>query len=163
MSVTKNSNQNHLQQVKMRLRHVYFHRTCNTTWSTAHASCIILWTFEDTARSSYMKTLAYTTGTTSKHQRATWPELYPKLIVFLLIVVRHKRVFSHLPNVWGYGEGMLHAAMLSKTMTKLEHDILHSTVWPMHKICQMPVCWRPNPTCTKRILFWPILPGMISL
>ncbi len=46
MSVTKNSSQNQLQQVEMRLRHVYSHRTCNTMWSTAHASCIILWTFE---------------------------------------------------------------------------------------------------------------------
>ncbi len=107
MSVTKNSKQNQLQQVEMRLRHVYFHRTCNTTWSTAHASYIILWTFEDIAR-SYVKTLAYTTGTTSKHQRPTWPEkLYPKSIVFLHIVAWHMRVFSHLPNVWGYNEGML--------------------------------------------------------
>ncbi len=107
MSVTKNSNQNYLQQVEMRLHHVYFHCTCNTTWSTAHESCIILWTFEDIARSAYVKTLAYTTGTTSKHQRATWPELYPKSIVFLPIVAWHMRVFTHLPNVWGYGEGML--------------------------------------------------------
>ncbi len=117
MSVTKNLNKNQLQQVEMRLCHVYFHHICNTMWSTAHASCIILWTFEDIAR-SYMKTLAYTTGTTSKHQRATWPELYPKSIVFLRIVMWHMRVFSHLPNVWGYGEGMLHAMMLSKTMKK---------------------------------------------
>ncbi len=56
---------------------------------------------------SYVKTLAYTTGTTSKHQRAMWPELYPKSIVFLCIVAWHMRVFSHLPNVWSYGEGML--------------------------------------------------------
>ncbi len=46
-----------------------------------------------------VKTLAYTTGTTSKHQRATWPELYPKSIVFLRIIAWHMRVFSHLPNV----------------------------------------------------------------
>ncbi len=104
MSVTKNSKQNQLQQVEMRLRHVYFHRTCNTTWSTAHARCIILWTFEDIARSGH-ETLAYTTGTTSKHQRATWPELYPKSIVFLRIIAWHMRVFSHLPNIWGYGAG----------------------------------------------------------
>ncbi len=58
----------------------------NTTWSTAHAYCIILWTFEDIARSTYVKTLANTTGTTSKYQRAMWPELYPKSIVFLCIV-----------------------------------------------------------------------------
>ncbi len=62
--------------------------------------------FEDIAR-AYVKTLAYTIGTTSKHQRATWPELYPKSIVFLRIVAWHMRVFSHLPNVWGYSEGML--------------------------------------------------------
>ncbi len=197
MSLTKNSNQNQLQQVEMRLRHVYFHRTCNTTWSTAHASCIILWSFEDIAR-SYVKILAYTTGTTSKHQWATWSELYPKSIVFLCIVAWHMRVFSHLPNVWGHGD----AAMLSKTMKKristlnfeisshqnvtaknpirimyfmyidmawfhslsrLEHDMLHSTVWPVHKICPMPMCWRPYPTRTKRLLFLPFLPGMLSL
>ncbi len=54
MYVTKKSNQNQLQQFEMRLRHAYFHHTCNTTWSTAHASCIILWTFEDIARSAYV-------------------------------------------------------------------------------------------------------------
>ncbi len=70
MSVTNNSNQNQLHQVEMRLRHVYFHRTLQPTWSTAHAYCIILELFEDIAR-AYVKTLEYTTGTTSKHQRAT--------------------------------------------------------------------------------------------
>ncbi len=93
MSVTKNSKQNQLQQIEMRLRHVYFHRTCNTTWSYAHASCIILWTFEDIARSAH-KTLAYTTETIFKHQRATWPELYPKSIVFLRIVAWNMSVLS---------------------------------------------------------------------
>ncbi len=58
-------------------------------------------------RSAYVKTLAYTTGATSKYQRATWLELYPNSIVFLRIVAWHMRVFSHLLNVWGYGAGML--------------------------------------------------------
>ncbi len=54
-----------------------------------------------------VKTLAYTTGTTSEHQMATWLELYPKSIVFLRIVAWHMRVFSRLLNVWGYGARML--------------------------------------------------------
>ncbi len=71
MSVTKNSNQNQLQQVEIRLCHVYFHRT-------ATPRCQLRMQVEDIARSVYGKTLAYTTGTTSKHQRATCPELYRK-------------------------------------------------------------------------------------
>ncbi len=43
--------------------------------------------------------LAYTTGTTSKHQRAMWPELYWKLIVFLHIVVWHMKVSARLFEV----------------------------------------------------------------
>ncbi len=39
------------------------------------------------------------------------------------------------------------------SLSRLEHDMLHSTVWPVHKICPMPVCWRPNPNLTKRMLF----------
>ncbi len=105
MSVTKNSNQNQLQQVEMWLRHVHLHCTCNTTWSTAHASCIILWTFVDIAHSALVKTLAYTTGTTFKHQRATWPELYRKLILFLCIVVWHMRMLSAFLRVWDYHAG----------------------------------------------------------
>ncbi len=139
MSVTKNSIQNQLQQVEMWLHRVYFHRTVQPTWSTAHVYGIILWT---------LKTLAYTTGTTSKHQRATWPELYPKSIVFLCIVAWHMRVFSQLTNVWGYGEGMLRCyqkrwknAFLPRIL-KLPHY-------------QM---WRPrNPyvTCISCMLTWP--------
>ncbi len=41
-----------------------------------------------------VNTFAYTTGTTFKHQRATWPELYPKSIVFLRIVACHMSVLS---------------------------------------------------------------------
>ncbi len=40
------------------------------------------------------------------------------------------------------------------SLSRLEHDMLHSTVWPMHKICSMSMCWRPYPTRTKRILFF---------
>ncbi len=40
------------------------------------------------------------------------------------------------------------------SLSRLEHDMLLSTVWPMHKICPTPVCWLPNPTCTKRMLFF---------
>ncbi len=109
MSVTKNSNPNQLQQFEMRLCHVYLHRTCNTMWSTAHASCIILWTFEEHSSSAH-ETLAYTTGTSSKHQRAMWPELYPKSIVFLRIVV-----FSHLPT---FEVTVQDAATLSNTQQK---------------------------------------------
>ncbi len=124
-----------------------------------------------------VKTLVYTTGTTSKHQRTTWPELYPKSIVFLHIVAWHMKVFSHLPNVWGYGAGCcdvikytakkcistsnfetsLHQNVKAKkpignmyfmyvdmawfhSLSRLEHDMLHSTVWPVHKICPMSMC-----------------------
>ncbi len=147
-----------------------------------------------------VKTHAYTTGTTSKHQRATWPELYPKSIVFLRIVAWHMREFSHLPNVWGYGAGCcdviknagkkhistsnfetsLHENVTAKkpignmyfmyvdmawfhSLSGLEHDMLHSTVWPFHKICPMSMCRRPYPTRMKRMLFVPFLPGMQSL
>ncbi len=50
-----------------------------------------------------------------------------------------------------------------QSLSRLEHDMLHSTVWPVHKICPMLMCWRPNPTYTKIMLFLPILPGMLSL
>ncbi len=50
-----------------------------------------------------VKTLVYTTGTTFKHQRTRWPELYRKLIVFLRIVVWYMRVFSPFLRVWSYG------------------------------------------------------------
>ncbi len=189
MSVTKNSNQNQLQQVEMRLRDVYFHHTLQHY--IVNCACILhnfmnFWRY----RSICMKTLAYTTGTTSKHQRATWPELYPKSIVFLRIVAWHMRVFSRLLNVWGYCAVMLrcyqkrwkkristpnfetsshqnvtanksignvyfmyiHMAWF-KSLSRLEHDMLYSTVWPVHKIYPMHVCRRPNPTRTKRMLF----------
>ncbi len=49
---------------------VYFRRTfCHTTWSTAHVYYVILSDKEHA--SSAHETLAYTTRTTSKHQRAT--------------------------------------------------------------------------------------------
>ncbi len=38
------------------------------------------------------------------------------------------------------------------SLSRLEH-MLHSTVWPMHKICPVPMCWHPYPTRTKRIFF----------
>ncbi len=40
------------------------------------------------------------------------------------------------------------------SLSRLEHDMLHSTVWPMHKICPIPMCWQPYPTCTKRMGFF---------
>ncbi len=39
------------------------------------------------------------------------------------------------------------------SLSRLEHDMLHSAVWPLHKICPMPVCWWPYPTRTKRMHF----------
>ncbi len=48
--------------------------------------------------------LAFATGTTSKHQRVTWPGLYRKLIEFLHIVVWHMSVHSlgrgHMIKLW---------------------------------------------------------------
>ncbi len=102
MYVTKNSNQNQLQQVEMRLHQIYLHHTCSTTWSTVHASCIILWTFEDITR-SYMKTLAYTTGTslirlTQKECffSLSFPECYPynRNLWFLLKIAHWAVEFS---------------------------------------------------------------------
>ncbi len=124
-----------------------------------------------------VKTLAYTTGTTSKHQRATSPELYPKSIVFLRIVAWHMGVFSHLPNVWGYSAGCCNViknaakkristsnfetsshwnVTAKKTIHNMyfryvdmawfhslstwEHNMLHLTVWPVHKKCPMSIC-----------------------
>ncbi len=49
------------------------------------------------------------------------------------------------------------------SLSRLEHDMLHLTVWPVHKICPMSMCWRPYPTRTKRIHFLPFLPGMLSV
>ncbi len=43
--------------------------------------------------------LAFATGTTSKHQRITWPLLYRKLIERLRIVVWHMRMSTHLLDV----------------------------------------------------------------
>ncbi len=95
-----------------------------------------------------VKTLAYTTGTTSKHQRATWPELYPKSIIFLRIVVWHMRVFSHLPNVWGYCAG---CCDVIKNAAKNAFLI---------RILKLPLIgmWQPrNPyvTCNSCMLTWP--------
>ncbi len=36
------------------------------------------------------------------------------------------------------------------SLWRLEHDMLHSTVWSVHKLCPMSMCWRPYPTCTKK-------------
>ncbi len=47
------------------------------------------------------------------------------------------------------------------SLSRLKHDMLHSTVWPLHKICPMPVCWWPYPTCTQRMLFLPFLPRFL--
>ncbi len=82
-----------------------------------------------------MKTLAYTTGTTCKHQRATWPELYRKLIVFLHIVVWHIRVFSPFLRVWGYSTGCCDVIKRSKKCTSrpnfdnLKHYIVTAKNW----------------------------------
>ncbi len=47
----------------------------------------------------YYYTLSKTTGTTSKHQRVTWPGLYWTLIVFKPIVVWHMRETTRWPEV----------------------------------------------------------------
>ncbi len=84
-------NLNLMQQVEMRLCHVYFLH-CHTTWSTAHVYYVIL--SKKILPLKDLTTFAYTTGTTSKHQRFTWPALCRKLIVFLRIVVWHISVHS---------------------------------------------------------------------
>ncbi len=64
MSVTKildHKNLNLLQQVEMRLCHVYFHRTLQ--YHVVICACILhhFMKLEDIARTAYVKTLAYTT------------------------------------------------------------------------------------------------------
>ncbi len=149
MSVTKNSNQNQLQQVEMRLHHVYFHRTCNTKWLTAHTSCIIL---RYRLLDAYKKTLAYTTETTFKHQRATWPELYP-----VNSIPTHFETSSHQNVTAKKPIGIVYFIYIDMTwfhsLSRLEHDMLHTTVWPLHTICPMPMCWWPYPNDTKRMPF----------
>ncbi len=163
---------------------------CQTMSSTAHAYCVILSKkFPQLKMSQCLAILAYTTGTTFKHQRTMWPELYRKLIVFLHIMMWHISVNSiargYVIRVW-LGSCDIHKtsqkriSMLNfetslyqnvtankrignmyfmyvvmacfKRLLRLEHDMLYSTVWPMHKICPMHVCWRPNPICMKRVL-----------
>ncbi len=75
--------------------HVYF---CNTTQPTSHTYYVILSKKYASWRSPSLA-LAYTNGTTSKHQRATWPELYRKLIIFIHVVVWHVRVSTRLLGV----------------------------------------------------------------
>ncbi len=88
-------NFNLLQQVEMWLRHVYFRQLHMHITSFLKQEISLV---EDLA------SLAQTTGTTSKHQRVTWPELYRKLIVFLSIVMRHINVNSldrgYVIKVW---------------------------------------------------------------
>ncbi len=155
-----------------------------------NCACILhhLWTFEGIAR-TYMKTLAYTTGTTSKHQRAMWPELYPKSIVFLRIVAWHMSVLSlaqclrlrcrmlqryqkrskkHISNS-NFETSSLPDVMAKKpirnmyfmyvdiawfpSLSRLEQNTLHSTVWHVHKICPMSMCWRPSDLHEKNAFF----------
>ncbi len=182
-------NQNLLQQVEMWLCHVYFHHILQH--HVGNCTCVLrhfMKILEDIASSAYVKTLAYTTGTTSKHQMATWPELYPKSIIFLRIVAWHMSVCSLATRLrlWCRDAAMLskmskkristpnfetslHQNVTAnkrigniyfmyvdmawfKSLSRLEHDMLYSTVWPVHKIYPMPVCWQPNLTRTKIVL-----------
>ncbi len=60
--------------------------TCTFTTLAQSCSCI-------------EPSLAFATGTTSKHQRVKWPGLYRKIIEFLRIVVWHMRVYARLLEV----------------------------------------------------------------
>ncbi len=62
-------NLNLLQQVEMWLRHVYF---CHCH---AHVPYVILSKKFPPLEDLTLSILAYTTGTTSRHQRVMWPEL----------------------------------------------------------------------------------------
>ncbi len=72
------------------------------TWSTC--ACILCHFKQEICLVEELVCLAYTTGTTSKHQRFTWPGLYRKLIVFPHIVVWHISVHSlargYVIRVW---------------------------------------------------------------
>ncbi len=119
MSVTKildHKNLNLLHQVEMRLRHVYFHHVL--PYHLDNWACVLhhfmkhlkislalhMWRPLHTLLELLLN-ITYTTGTTSKHQRATWSELYRKLIVFQRIVVWHMRLSACLLHVWSYGAG----------------------------------------------------------
>ncbi len=106
MSVTKISdhqNLNLLQQVEMRLHHVYFHHTL--PYHVGNCACIL---------HHFMKLLKMSLALHTWRPLHTLlelllnikePELYRKLIVFLHIVVWHMRVSTHFLHVWGYGAG----------------------------------------------------------
>ncbi len=109
-----------------------------------------------------LSSLAYTIGTTSKHQKATWPELYRMLIVFLHIVVWHMSVHS---LARGY---MLDHAMLSKTAQKRIYTESCEKFYVVndrtHNKGSMHVYWRSNPTCMKECFKRkPIIIAKISL
>ncbi len=144
ISVTKNSNQNQLQQVEIMFTFI----APATPRGQLHMRVASFYELLKILLALLVKTLAYTIGTTSNHQRATWPELYPKSIVFLGIVVWHMRVFSHLPNVWGYSAGCC--------------DVIKNTTKNafLLQILKLPctIMWQPrNPyvTCISCMLTWP--------
>ncbi len=170
--------------------HVYF--CCTLPYHMVICTCIL-------RHFKYAnKILAYTTGTTSKHQRATWPELIIQVtwlfisnvnIIPMHCSVAYESVLSLAQCLrllcrmlrryqkrskkcisTSNFETSSHQNVTAKkpirnmyftyvdmawfhSLSRLEHDILHSTVWPVHKIYLMSMCWRPYPTCTKRMLF----------
>ncbi len=113
------------------VHHVYFHRNFQHHMVNCTRVFHHFMKLEDIARSANVKTLAYTTGTTCKHQRATWPELYRKLIVFLRIVVWHIRVFSPFLHVWGYGAGCCDVVKRSQKCTSRPNfdNLKHYIAW----------------------------------
>ncbi len=185
----------------MWLHRVYFHHTLQPTWSTAHAYCIILWTFEDITRSAYVNSgedpcIHYWNYFKTSKCHITW--IISKVnSIHTHCSVAYESVLSPVQRLrlrWK------DAAMISKTIKKristpnfetsslpevtakkpignmyfmyvdmawfhslswLEHEMLHLTVWPVHKIFPMPMCWWPYPTRTKRMIFLPFLPGML--
>ncbi len=116
ISITKNSNQNQLQQVEMRLCHVHFHH--NLQYHMVNCACVL---------HHFMKLLKMSLALHMWRPLHTllvlllnikWPRdlnLYSKSIVFLRIVAWHMRVFSRLLKVWVY---LRDAAMLSEMMKK---------------------------------------------
>ncbi len=165
---------------------------CNPCGQLRMSYCIILWTFEDISR-TYVKTLAYTTGTTSKHQskdHLTWiiskvnsipthcSVSYESVLslaqrwrlrcrMLRRYQKRSKKCISTLNFETSSHEnvtakkpiGNMYVDMAwFQSLSTLENDMQHSTVWLVHKICPMSVCWQPYLTRTKRILFCLSLP-----